>query len=61
MIKVIHNSNGSCDWVQVRNEEVMLFEGHQITPNDLVDILNNLITAGVAIKMNVTDEEMEEL
>ena len=61
MIKVIHNSNGSGDWVQVRNEEVMLFEGHQITPNDLVDILNSLITAGVAIKMNVTDEEMEEL
>ena len=62
MIKVIHNSAGSGDWVQVWNvkngEREALFEGHSITPNDLVDILNT-ITDGMAVKINVTDEDFE--
>lgn len=56
MIKVIHNSQGSGDWVQVWNDDTLIHENHSISPNDLVDILNTLITSGVAIKMNVNDE-----
>ncbi len=56
MIKVIHNSVGSGDWVQVWNDDELIHENHTITPNDLVDILNSVITSGAAVKMNVTDE-----
>ena len=59
MIKVVHNSAGSGDWVEVRNGDNILFQGHTITPNDLVDILNSF-TDGMAVKINVTDEQMEE-
>jgi len=62
MIRVIHNSAGSGDWVQVWNdkvgESVLIFEGHSVTPNDLVDILNT-ITDGLAVKHNVSDEDFE--
>lgn len=45
MIKVVTNSLGSGDWVVVRDTETreILFEGHRITPQDLVNIIN-LIT-----------------
>jgi thiamine phosphate synthase YjbQ (UPF0047 family) len=63
MIRVLHNSAGSGDWVQVWNdtpsESILIHEGHSISPNDLVDILNNLITEGFAVKHNVTDEDFE--
>ncbi len=63
MIRVVHNSAGSGDWVQVWNDKVsgneLIHEGHTITPNDLVDILNNLITEGFAVKHNVKDEDFE--
>lgn len=59
MIQVIHNSAGSGDWVVVRMGTRTLFEGHKITPNDLADIFNQIIP-NVSIKLNVTDEEMEE-
>jgi hypothetical protein len=63
MIRVLHNSAGSGDWVQVWNdkggESHLIHEGHSITPNDLVDILNSLITDGFAVKHNVTDEDFE--
>jgi hypothetical protein len=62
MIRVLHNSAGSGDWVQVWNdkvgESILIHEGHTITPNDLVDILNT-ITDGLAVKHNVTDEDFE--
>lgn len=62
MIRVIHNSAGSGDWVQVWNdkagESCLIFEGHTITPNDLVDILNTF-TEGLAVKYNVADEDFE--
>jgi hypothetical protein len=62
MIRVLHNSAGSGDWVQVWNDKVgesmLIHEGHTITPNDLVDILNT-ITDGLAVKHNVTDEDFE--
>jgi hypothetical protein len=59
MITVIHNSAGSGDWVVVKNGDDTLFEGHTITPNDLVDILNTF-TKGLAVKVNVNDEVMEQ-
>lgn len=59
MIQVIHNSAGSGDWVVVKMGNRVLFEGHKITPNDLTDIFNQIIP-GVSVKMNVTDEQMEE-
>lgn len=63
MIRVLHNSAGSGDWVQVWNdkggESCLIHEGHSITPNDLVDILNSLITDGFAVKHNVRDEDFE--
>lgn len=62
MIRVIHNSAGSGDWVQVWNDKVgescLIFEGHSITPNDLVDILNTF-SEGFAVKHNVSDEDFE--
>jgi hypothetical protein len=62
MIRVIHNSAGSGDWVQVwndrANDSILIHEGHSISPNDLVDILNTL-TEGLAVKHNVTDEDFE--
>ena len=62
MIRVVHNSAGSGDWVQVWNDKVgescLIFEGHSITPNDLVDILNSF-TDGLAVKYNVTDQDFE--
>ena len=59
MINVIHNSAGSGDWVVVKMGDRILFEGHKVTPNDLADIFNQIIP-NVAVKVNVTDEEMEE-
>lgn len=61
MIKVIHNSAGSGDWVTVRdtNTGETLFEGHRITPQDLVDILS-FDGSTEAELIEVTDEQMEE-
>ena len=62
MIKVVTNSLGSGDWVTVvdTNTGETLFEGHRITPQDLVDILafDDSIEATL---IEVTDEQMEEL
>jgi hypothetical protein len=62
MIRVIHNSAGSGDWVQVWNdkatESVLIHEGHTIHPNDLVNILNSF-SDGLAVKYNVSDEDFE--
>jgi hypothetical protein len=61
MIKVITNSQGSGDWIVVvdTNTGETLFQGHRITPLDLVQILSfdNSIKAEL---VEVTDEEMEE-
>ena len=60
MIKVVTNNLGSGDWVTVRGfcDEV-LFEGHRITTQDLVDILNATLDQGAEL-VEVTDEQMEE-
>ena len=62
MIRVIHNSAGSGDWVQVWNDKAsgaeLIHEGHSIHPNDLVAILNSF-SDGLAIKINCTDEDFE--
>ena len=61
MIKVVTNSLGSGDWVTVvdTNTGETLFEGHRITPQDLVDILafDDSIEATL---VEVTDEQMVE-
>lgn len=61
MIKVITNSNGSGDWVVVRDTESgeTIFQGHRISPRDLVEILswNDSVDAKL---IQVTDEQMEE-
>jgi uncharacterized protein (DUF433 family) len=61
MIKVITNSNGSGDWITVRdtNTGETLFEGHRISARDLVDILT-FDGSTEAELIEVTDEEMEE-
>jgi hypothetical protein len=46
-------------WNDKAGESNLIHEGHNITPNDLVDILNNLITDGFAVKHNVKDEDFE--
>jgi hypothetical protein len=60
MIKVVHNSAGSGDWVEVWNGDEIIHQSHTITPNDLVDILNTL-TANMAIKINITDDQFEDM
>ncbi len=61
MIKVITNNLGSGDWVTVVDTDSgeTLFEGHRISPQDLVDILtfNDSIEARL---VEVTDEQLEE-
>ena len=62
MIRVVTNSLGSGDWVNVRSVGQLgfevLHEGHRISPMDLVMILQNL---GVQAELvEVTDEDMEE-
>ena len=59
MIKVITNSLGSGDWITVRQGENILFEGHRIGPQDLVDIIDS-ITFESGELIEVTDEQMEE-
>jgi hypothetical protein len=60
MIKVVHNSAGSGDWVEVWNDDEIIHQGHNITANDLVDILNTL-TANMAVKVNIKDEQFEDM
>lgn len=61
MIQVVTNSLGSGDWVTVvdTNTGETLFEGHRITPQDLVNILafDDSIEAKL---VEVTDRQMEE-
>ena len=59
MIKIVHNSAGAGDWVEVHNDDDCIFQGHNITPNNLADILNS-VTKGIAVKINCDDEQMEE-
>ena len=59
-IQVITNSNGSGDWVVVKYSTDTIFEGHRITPQDLVDIINNFYSDEGAELVEVTDEQMEE-
>lgn len=60
MIKIITNSLGCGDWVRVEHiHGDRLHDGHNITPNDLAEILHRLgIYAEV---VEVTDEQMEEM
>lgn len=60
-IRVITNSNGSGDWVKVMYVTDTIFEGHRITPQDLVNIINNFFSEEGAELVEVTDEEMEEM
>ena len=61
MIRVITNSMGSGDWIVVQDTETgeTLFEGHRISPLDLVNILS-FNDAQSAELIEVTDEQIEE-
>ena len=60
-IRVVTNSNGSGDWVKVYYVTDLIFEGHRIGPQDLVDIINSFYSEQGAELVEVTDEQMEEL
>lgn len=60
-IRVVTNSMESGDWVKVFYSNDMIFEGHRITPRDLVDIVNRFYSDDGAELVEVTDEQMEEM
>ena len=60
-IRVVTNSNGSGDWVKVYYVTDLIFEGHSITPQDLVDIINNFYSEEGAELVEVDDETMEDM
>jgi hypothetical protein len=57
MIKVFHNSNGSGDWIHIKEGDETIFEGHRVGVHDLVFLLERY--ANVKL-FELTDEEMEE-
>ena len=64
-MRVITNSLGSGDWVTIVDDEGQcLFEGHRITPQDFVDLINGFDGVGrykeTAELVEVNDEQMEE-
>ena len=60
-IRVVTNSMESGDWVKVFYSNDLIFEGHRITPQDLVDIVNSFYSDDGAELVEVTDEQMEEM
>jgi hypothetical protein len=63
MIIVYTNSKGSGDWVHVvKDLEEVIHSAHDISPMDLVMILNTVRESGsTAIMKELTDEEMERM
>jgi hypothetical protein len=59
-IQVITNNMGSGDWVVVKYNTDTIFEGHRISPRDLVDIINTFYSNEGAELVEVTDEQMEQ-
>ena len=60
MIKVITNNMGSGDWTTVLGHcGEVLFEGHKVGPEDIVNILNMTLDQGAELS-EVTDEQIEE-
>lgn len=60
MIKVITNSLGSGDWIQVIGlSGLKLFSGHSISAKDLQELLNTFSRAGCEL-IECTDSEMED-
>lgn len=59
MIKVVTNSLGSGDWIHVKDGDYTIFEGHRISPYDLVFMLTRYGGSDVAL-VEVTDEQIEE-
>lgn len=58
MIKVITNSLGSGDWIQIKEGDLTIFEGHRVGVHDLVFLLQRYTTVKVN-HVEVTDEQME--
>lgn len=60
MIKVITNSLGSGDWIEVRGVSgKTLFSGHRVDARDLQEILDIVARTGCKL-IEVTDEQLEE-
>ncbi len=57
MIKVITNSNGSGDWIHIKEGDLTIFVGHRVGVNDLVFLLQRYAKVEL---VEVTDEELEE-
>lgn len=60
-IRVVTNSMESGDWVKVFYSNDLIFEGHSISPRDLVNIVNSFYSDDGAELVEVTDEQMEEI
>lgn len=58
MIKIVTNSMGSGDWIYIKHDDGVVFEGHRLSVRDLQELLQ-LIGHQVEI-VEVTDEQMEE-
>jgi hypothetical protein len=60
-IRVVTNSLESGDWVKVFYGTDLIFEGHRVGPQDLVDIINNFYRENGAELVEVNDEQMDEM
>ena len=60
-IRVVTNSLESGDWVKVFYSTDLIFEGHRITPRDLVNIVNSFYSDDGAELVEVNDEQLEEI
>lgn len=59
MIKIVTNSQGSGDWIYIKNEQgEVVFEGHRIGVRDLKRLLQDLGHNSEIFE--ITDEQMEE-
>jgi hypothetical protein len=59
MVKIVTNNLGSGDWIAVVGPDgTVIFEGHNVLPFNLEDILRKL--GHEAEVLAVTDEEIEE-
>lgn len=59
-IRVVTNSLESGDWVEVYYVTDLIYSGHNISPRDLVDIINAFYSDDGAELVEVNDHQMEQ-
>jgi hypothetical protein len=57
VIKIFHNSLGSCDWIHIKEGDLTIFEGHRVGVQDLVRLLQRYANVR---EFELTDEQMED-